>query len=252
MDQPGFVPLLKSKVVVGCDGGSGGGDGGDGGGGGGEGGEGDEGGGDGGNGGNTGCGAEGGRNGGRGGENAVQQPAQSHPRTSSSPHCSRPFRAPQVVALHPMSQLGVSSGLGCGGGGGNECDAGGGLVGGRLDAALAPPSSARSMLVLIRAGSLEPGAPSRGAAAGFAFACISRPPSAGPPAHGGSDGGSVTRAQSAVALTRRLRRRLRHGGSDGGSDTEALMATTCSSCRLIAERKVQGCYKSVSAGMMRW
>ena len=173
--------VLFSPQCHGCDGGSGGSDGGDGGGGGGEGGEGDEGGGDGGNGGNTGCGAEGGRNGGRGGENAVQQPAQSHPRTSSSPHCSRPFRAPQVVALHPMSQLGVSSGLGCGGGGGNECDAGGGLVGGRLDAALAPPSSARSMLVLIRAGSLELAAPG-------------------------------LRAQGLTGL---VTPRLRHGGSDG-------------------------------------
>eukprot|EP00964_Phaeocystis_antarctica_P089737 scaffold57308_cov59-Phaeocystis_antarctica.AAC.3 len=147
VDQPGFVPLLKSKVVVGCDGGSGGGDGGDGGGGGGEGGEGDE------------------------------------------------------------------------GGGGNECDAGGGLVGGRLDAALAPPSSARSMLVRIRAGSLEPGTVARGSRG--------------------------LRLQLPAC-----ERRASPGWSHLGSDTEAPTATTCSSCRLQvdcrahrAEHKLRGVRK---------
>ena len=76
-----------------------------------------------------------GRSGGReGGENGSQQPVQSQPRTSSSLHCSRPFRAPHVVARHPMSQLGVFSGIegGCGGesggtpGGEGSAEGGGG------------------------------------------------------------------------------------------------------------------------------
>ena len=140
--------MLKSKVVVGCDGGCGGS----------EGGEGDEGGEGGASGGDGGSGVGGGnmhvsqltmqclcmytgltshspslaqpshplfesahgRSGGReGGENSSQQPVQSQPRTSSSLHRSSPFRAPHVVALHPVSQLG-------GGGGGEGGEAGGG------------------------------------------------------------------------------------------------------------------------------
>ena len=98
-------------------------------------------GGDDGDGGDSGSGAEGGRNGGRegrGGEDGSQQPVQSQPRTSSSLHCSRPFRAPHVVARHPMSQLGVFSGIegGCGGesggtpGGEGSAEGGGGDGGG--------------------------------------------------------------------------------------------------------------------------
>ena len=80
-------------------------------------------------GGNGGDGGDGGRT---GGENGSQQPAQSHPRTSSSLHLSRPFRAPHVVARHPMSQLGVSGGLrgGCGGEGGEGGEGGKGGEGG--------------------------------------------------------------------------------------------------------------------------
>ena len=159
-DQPGLpVSLLKSKVVVGCDGGDGrdgGAEGGDRGGGrdggekgseGGEGGEGGESGGDGGSGDGGGnmhvsqltmqliciqpglfshapmfaqrshslfVSAHGRSGGGEGGENSSQQPVQSQPRTSSSLHRSRPFRAPHVDEPHPMSQLGVLGGADCG------------------------------------------------------------------------------------------------------------------------------------------
>ena len=122
--MPPVALLQPPETAISHTGGAGGGEGGACGGEGGEGGEGGDpgGSGDGGDdGGNGGGDSEGGRNGGRegrGGENGSQQPVQSQPRTSSSLHRSSPFRAPHVVALHPVSQLG-------GGGGGGACGGGG-------------------------------------------------------------------------------------------------------------------------------
>ena len=96
--------------------------------------------------------------------------------------------SPSVVCLHAIGQLlspagrclSISTVHGGAGGGGSEVDDGrdNGIVGGRLDAALAPPSRAKSMFILIRARSLEAGAPSREVDAGFEFGCISWPASA--------------------------------------------------------------------------